>query len=719
MTDEDSDDEIEISLDDLAYLRQVERRSYLLKRSHKNHKVWHKRYCVLSDKLWVINVRSEKPRAVRIDLNEPGKVHIVDDDFRGSNNRKTNNGEKVYEFVLESGSGAGAYHFRASSSKELSAWYDDLFHRTISSSEDSVIQMAELIMSEETRMRSERLKSSLSKALHSHVGKAVVDSTQQSIYNTNSEVIDKRKTVREQLSADNDTSYRSTISGKYAIYNGVSLPNDIERVEVLNNTLQEEDVAIGVNNRTVLGGMFRRRSGSGSNLTSERLFGSMDIAQGIGKPTVRVLSREASSVSLKALEGAALSAAASAATDRNNTEFLCRYYLESGLGAEGGISDDTTDEEDNNVFMDAKAEDVSANGSASATATEGIRNNVHTSSFSSSPPSYIQTSDVDVHRLLSSSRRGQRQRMHLDRPSTAQQQQQQVSEVPGSREYSTTHFYAALTLLHAIHNFKERRRKDAHMGPPSTQATQLQWQMAAALFQEFLSPRLVVKEADMGVDDPQRVIPGIETSSNCFGLSSSCVGKVAGAVVQAVEWCVAEVSGIDADQDGERDQDQDQDQDDGELDYRESERGGEVVEQGTGDARGLSQTSAAGSFWGAVFGTAPAAGSARGSTTNGASIVQNLEKRQGGEEENGHYSYPSASGREKFFLPFPSAEISPARSSFTMWGYLCTRKGAEVFHRQRVVACRVCPDIEAPPADLFDDLVRELEQTLNEGTRGG
>ena len=156
----DSEDEVEISLDDLAYLREVERRSYLMKRSRKNHRVWHKRYCVLSDKLWVINVHSPKPRAIRIDLNEPGKVHVVDDILgRGSTSAK-NGEERVYEFVLDNGQGGGAYHFRASSSKELSAWYDDLSYRTITSAEDSVIQMAELIMSEETRMRSERLKNS-------------------------------------------------------------------------------------------------------------------------------------------------------------------------------------------------------------------------------------------------------------------------------------------------------------------------------------------------------------------------------------------------------------------------------------------------------------------------------------------------------------------------------------------------------------------------------
>lgn len=44
-TDEDedfSDDEHEITLDDLAYLRQVERRSYLMKKSNKHPDTWKK-----------------------------------------------------------------------------------------------------------------------------------------------------------------------------------------------------------------------------------------------------------------------------------------------------------------------------------------------------------------------------------------------------------------------------------------------------------------------------------------------------------------------------------------------------------------------------------------------------------------------------------------------------------------------------------------------------
>lgn len=185
--DEDfSDDEMEISLDDLAYLRQVERRSYLMKRSSKHPEIWLKRYCVLTDKLWVINVRSAKPRAIVLDIDNPAKVVKVKPHSSGSMGSESTdkNGEKrlkVFEISIESGLGQRTYEFRASSAKEQEAWYDDLVARSISTSENSIIHMADLIMSEESKMRGQRLQHSLNSILESTKSKKIFDSVHEDV----------------------------------------------------------------------------------------------------------------------------------------------------------------------------------------------------------------------------------------------------------------------------------------------------------------------------------------------------------------------------------------------------------------------------------------------------------------------------------------------------------------------------------------------------------
>ena len=63
------DEESEISLDDMAYLRQGDRRGHLLKRSTKDPNLWKRRYCVLTDKIWCMNTRRLVPRAISIPLN--------------------------------------------------------------------------------------------------------------------------------------------------------------------------------------------------------------------------------------------------------------------------------------------------------------------------------------------------------------------------------------------------------------------------------------------------------------------------------------------------------------------------------------------------------------------------------------------------------------------------------------------------------------------------
>ena len=122
--------------------------------------------------------------------------------------------------------------------------------------------------------------------------------------------------------------------------------------------------------------------------------------------------------------------------------------------------------------------------------------------------------------------------------------------------------------------------------------------------------------------------------------------------------------------------------------------------------RSLSSSGQASSFWGAVFGTSqPAISPSADSGTA-------TEKRDSSEDGAGDRSSTPVP-RPKFFLPFPAVDVIAPTQTATLWAYLCTRKGAEVFHRQRVVACRVRQDTQAPSGDIFDLVVGEVEAGLS------
>jgi len=50
-----SEDEIELSPSDFAYLRQADKRAFLLRRSSRDPNLWKTRYCILTDRLWIVN----------------------------------------------------------------------------------------------------------------------------------------------------------------------------------------------------------------------------------------------------------------------------------------------------------------------------------------------------------------------------------------------------------------------------------------------------------------------------------------------------------------------------------------------------------------------------------------------------------------------------------------------------------------------------------------
>lgn len=67
-SNESSEDEEEISLSDVSYLRQNDRKGFMLKKSSTDPNLWRRRYCILTDKLWCIDAKRPVPRASCISI---------------------------------------------------------------------------------------------------------------------------------------------------------------------------------------------------------------------------------------------------------------------------------------------------------------------------------------------------------------------------------------------------------------------------------------------------------------------------------------------------------------------------------------------------------------------------------------------------------------------------------------------------------------------------
>ena len=71
---ESSEDEEEISLSDVSYLRQNDRKGFMLKKSTKDPNLWRRRYCILTDKLWCVDAKKTIPRATCINIGNKMKL---------------------------------------------------------------------------------------------------------------------------------------------------------------------------------------------------------------------------------------------------------------------------------------------------------------------------------------------------------------------------------------------------------------------------------------------------------------------------------------------------------------------------------------------------------------------------------------------------------------------------------------------------------------------
>ena len=152
--DESSDEDDEISHNDLSCISQTHRRGYMLKRSSKDPNVWMQRYCVLTDKLWCVNDNLRVPRASCIPLNSSTVLQ---------NKCSTLNCHGA--IILQSNQGTNC--FLASSTDEQEGWISDLALQATLTADNDVIGMAEMIICDEERTRYERMQRGITPFLYS------------------------------------------------------------------------------------------------------------------------------------------------------------------------------------------------------------------------------------------------------------------------------------------------------------------------------------------------------------------------------------------------------------------------------------------------------------------------------------------------------------------------------------------------------------------------
>jgi hypothetical protein len=156
-----SEDEVELSPSDFAYLRQADKRAFLLRRSSRDPNLWKTRYCILTDRLWIVNTHltqhsgssgdgagdaSDRPagaardglvlKAASIALGSS----ILLQDVRPSYN---------YQHAVILNDARRAYYFRARSLAEQQGWISDIFTRILFIVENETLNLAEFITCDE------------------------------------------------------------------------------------------------------------------------------------------------------------------------------------------------------------------------------------------------------------------------------------------------------------------------------------------------------------------------------------------------------------------------------------------------------------------------------------------------------------------------------------------------------------------------------------------
>ena len=168
--DEDEED-CEVSQSDLSYLAKAERKGYLLKRSNRDPHLWYRRYCVLMDNVWCVDISRDKPRATCVKLN--GSIRYKD--------LHRNNSTDSRRIIVIS-SDNRTHYFMAENEREQQRWVEELSFKSSLAAENNLFSMAEFIMSDEELVKSQRLHEVVLSVLNTPVAvKAVVTQADQDL----------------------------------------------------------------------------------------------------------------------------------------------------------------------------------------------------------------------------------------------------------------------------------------------------------------------------------------------------------------------------------------------------------------------------------------------------------------------------------------------------------------------------------------------------------
>lgn len=209
--DESSDDELELLPGDLQYIRQSDRKAFMLKRSKKDPNCWKKRYCVITDKFWCINTKYESPRAICLNLNSAVRIFDVRPAYNYQN-----------AVILKDTN--GSYYFRAFSPVDQQNWINELTSRISYQADHETIHLAEFIACDEELAMCNRQQKATVSVTHSNVFRyALSEVSNESIWmalssGNLSEVLnhketnsDKRTRKQSQLSNSPTSSIKTSV----------------------------------------------------------------------------------------------------------------------------------------------------------------------------------------------------------------------------------------------------------------------------------------------------------------------------------------------------------------------------------------------------------------------------------------------------------------------------------------------------------------------------
>jgi hypothetical protein len=147
----------------------------MLKRSTKDLNVWKKRYCVLVDKLWIVNLNGSQPKASYIKLT--GQIS-VEDKIEMYNYPFCLAIQSPMRSISAGPSETSTTYIRASSPSEQTSWKSDILKRPPLNSANEIMDMAEIIICDYEFQQSVKIHQDVNTSLEH-----IINSWTQNTYN--------------------------------------------------------------------------------------------------------------------------------------------------------------------------------------------------------------------------------------------------------------------------------------------------------------------------------------------------------------------------------------------------------------------------------------------------------------------------------------------------------------------------------------------------------